>query len=77
MTELERASVEFFKAVLKAGCDIIGHPDFLFKIDATISAKSDDADRAKLLGLRIQEAMNFAKEATTPSIITTERTSLQ
>lgn len=68
-TELEQATTAFFKAILKIGSDVLGHPDFVFKIDATIGAKPEDAERAKLIGTRIQDALNVAKAAANPVMI--------
>jgi hypothetical protein len=75
MTELEQASTAFFKAILKTGAEILGHPEFMFKIDCSIGSKPEDFDRAKLIGMRVQEALDVAKEASKP--VTIEGTSLQ
>ena len=75
MTDLEQASIDFFKAILKTGAEILGHPDFFFKIDATIGSKAEDAERAKMIGTRIQDALNVATEHAKP--ITIEGTTVQ
>jgi hypothetical protein len=75
MTDLEQAATDLFKAVLKTGTEIMGHPDFMFKIDATIGSRPEDAERAKLIGMRIQEALNVAKRQATP--LTIDGTTLQ
>jgi hypothetical protein len=75
MTELEQATINFFKAVLKTGNEILGHSEFQFKIDASIGTKPEDAERAKLIGSRIQDALDTAKRVATP--ITIEGTTLQ
>ena len=66
LTELEKASVDFFKAVLSAGRQIIGSTEFQFRIDAMIAARTEDSDRAKILGARIQQALDVAKAVATP-----------
>lgn len=75
MTELEQSATDFFKAVLKTGSDILGHPNFQFKIDATIGTKPEDREGGKLIGALIQDALNVAKTAATP--LTIEGTTLQ
>jgi len=75
MTELEQATIDFFKAVLKTGRDILGHTEFGFKVDAMISTKTEDAELGKMIGQRIQEALDIAKATATPIMI--EGTSLQ
>jgi hypothetical protein len=75
MTELEQAAVAFFKAVLKTGRDILGHSEFAFKMDATIGTKPEDAERGKLIGARIQDALNIAKEQSKP--VTIDGTTVQ
>jgi hypothetical protein len=69
MTNLEQASIDFFKAILKTGNEILGHPDFLFKIDCTIGSRPEDAERAKLIGARIQESLDIAKSVAKPLTI--------
>jgi hypothetical protein len=64
MTKLEQAAIDFFTAILETGTGILGHSQFMFKIDATISTKPEDAERAPLIGQRLQEAMNIANDLT-------------
>jgi hypothetical protein len=75
MTELDQAAIDLFKAVLKTGRDILGHPEFNFKFDATIGTRAEDAAGGQLLGMRIQEALEIAKKAAAP--VTIEGTSVQ
>lgn len=74
MTELEQAATDFFKAILKTGRTILKHPEFQFKIEATIGVKPVDAEAGQLIGQRIKEALDIAKERAMP--ITIEGVSL-
>lgn len=69
MTELEQATVNYFKAVLKAGQDILGHPEFQFRIEAEIGTRPEDAERGKMIGARIQYALDIAKATVKPLTI--------
>jgi hypothetical protein len=69
MTELEQASINYFRAILRTGTDILGHSDFMFKIDCTIGSKQEDAERAELIGVRIQKALDVAKQHAKPLTI--------
>ena len=62
MTELERASIDFYKAIMKTGRDILGHDEFAFKVETTIGTKAEDAERAQILGARIQDALKEGQE---------------
>lgn len=75
MTDLDQAAIDLFQAVLKTGRDILGHPEFNFKFDATIITKQEDAAAGQRIGLRIQEALNAAQKASAP--VTIEGTSVQ
>jgi hypothetical protein len=75
MTELEQASVAFFKAVLKTGHDILGHSRFVFNLEASIGTPPEDAERSKLISSRIQEALTFASRHT--KSVTIEGTTVQ
>jgi hypothetical protein len=75
MTELEQASINFFTAILKTGRDILGHDEFMFKLDAMVGSRPDDAERAKLIGARIQDALDVAKVHARP--LTIEGTTVQ
>ena len=69
MTELERASVDFFKAIQDTCRDILGHNRFVFNLEAEIGAPPEDAPRAKLVSARIQEALTFASGHAKPLTI--------
>jgi len=67
--DLEKASIAYFKAVLKTGREIFGHPEFMFTIDCKIGTRPEDVDQAKVLGARIQKALDIAKAAAAPKVI--------
>jgi hypothetical protein len=75
MTRLERISIAYFKEILSVGSKILGHPDFVFKIDIAVGSRPDDAERAKLIGARIQNALDVAKVQARP--LTIEGTTVQ
>jgi hypothetical protein len=66
MTELEQAAVNFFAAVVATSKDVLGHTEFQFHIDARFGTKPQDAERAREIGGRIQQALNLANEAIKP-----------
>jgi hypothetical protein len=76
MTKLEMISIDYFKEILAIGREVLGHPDFVFKIDVTIGSKPKDSELAKIIGERIQDALDTAKSVARPEI-TIEGTTLQ
>lgn len=66
MTDLEQAAVDFFKAIQGTGAAILGHTEFVFKIDCTIGSRPEEAEHAKLISIHIQCALNVAKNSLQP-----------
>lgn len=69
MTELEQAATDFFKAILNTGKAILKHPEFQFKIEATIGVRPDEAAGGQVLADRIKEALDVAKKHSVPLTI--------
>lgn len=66
---MEKACIEFFKAIMRAGQEILGHTEFQFRIDCMMAVKKQDHERVQLVNAKVQKALDLAKTVTTPKTI--------
>jgi len=63
---LEQSAVEFFSALHATCKDKLGHEEFAFTVNISVSVKAEDTAVAQLINAEIQAALNAANATIKP-----------